>query len=158
MFVRICSWKNVKRHSSNATIMDVDVASRKAFEEAARQVEAVEAKPTLKQQAKPEGKSGRGYYVNNKRRTADHTDEPQIVAAVTTGPGPKRARSTKDLLHITCYTCNRPGHYKSQCGSAGAGIGKLAGGGQAQEGRGCGARISQKASKRAGDGKKKSRR
>ncbi len=94
---------------------NVNVASRKIVEEIARQMKAMKTKSHLKN--KSDHKQSKEQFVNNKRLRNDHQNEIQLMTIVTTDSNQKKIRSTKNLFHIICYTCDKSRHYKSQCRS-----------------------------------------
>jgi hypothetical protein len=96
---------------------NVDVASRKIVEEAARQMKAMKTKSHLKSQNKSDHKQRKEQYVNNKRSKNDQQNEIQLMTTVTANSNQKKIRSTKNLFHIICYICDKSRHYKSQCRS-----------------------------------------
>jgi hypothetical protein len=96
---------------------NVDVASRKIVKKTARQMKAIEMKPHLKSQNRSKSKQNREFHANNKRLRNENSDEIQLVTAVIADSNQKKIRSTKNLFHIICYTCDKPRHYKSQCRS-----------------------------------------
>ncbi len=95
---------------------NVNVASRKIVEETARQMKAVKTKSHLKI-LKSDHKQNKEQFANNKRSKNDHQNEIQLMTIVTADSNQKKIRSTKNLFHIICYTCDKSRHYKSQCRS-----------------------------------------
>jgi hypothetical protein len=96
---------------------NVDVASRKIVKKTVRQMKAIEMKFHLKSQNKSKSKQNREFHANNKRLRNENSDETQLMTAVTADSNQKKIRSTKNLSHIICYTCDKSRHYKSQCRS-----------------------------------------
>jgi hypothetical protein len=96
---------------------NVNVASRKIVKEAARQMKAMKTKSHLKSQNKSDHKQKKKQFVNNKRSKNDHQNEIQLMTIVIASSDQKKTRSTKNLFHIICYTCDKSRHYKSQCRS-----------------------------------------
>jgi hypothetical protein len=94
---------------------NVNVASRKTVKEIVRQMKAVKTKFHLKN--KSDHKQSKKQFVNNKRLRNDHQNETQLMTIVTADSNQKKIRSTKNLFHIICYTCDKSRHYKSQCRS-----------------------------------------
>ncbi len=94
---------------------NVNVASRKTVEEIVRQMKAMKTKFHLKN--KSDHKQSKEQFANNKRLKNDHRNETQLMTIVTTDSNQKKTRSTKNLFHIICYTCDKSRHYKSQCRS-----------------------------------------
>jgi hypothetical protein len=96
---------------------NVNVANRKIVEETVRQMKAVKTKSHLKTQNKFDHKQNKEQFVNHKRLRNDHQNEIQLMTIVTADLNQKKTRSTKNLFHIICYTCDKSRHYKSQCRS-----------------------------------------
>jgi hypothetical protein len=94
---------------------NVNVASRKIVKKIVRQMKAVKTKSHFKN--KSDYKQNKKQFVNNKRLKNDHQNEIQLMTIVTTDSNQKKIRSTKNLFHIICYTCDKSRHYKSQCRS-----------------------------------------
>ncbi len=94
---------------------NVNVASRKIVKETVRQMKAVKTKFHFKN--KSDHKQNKEQFVNNKRFRNDHQNEIQLMTIVTTDSNQKKIRSTKNLFHIICYTCDKSRHYKFQCRS-----------------------------------------
>jgi hypothetical protein len=94
---------------------NVDVASRKTVEETVRQMKTMKTKSYLKN--KSDHKQSKKQFANNKRLRNDHQNEIQLMTIVTIDSNQKKTRSTKNLFHIICYTCDKSRHYKSQCRS-----------------------------------------
>ncbi len=94
---------------------NVNVASRKIVKETARQMKAMKTKSHFKN--KSDHKQSKEQFVNNKRFRNDHQNEIQLMTIVTVDSNQKKIRSTKNLSHIICYTCDKSRHYKSQCRS-----------------------------------------
>jgi hypothetical protein len=90
---------------------NVDVANRKTVKEIARQMKAVKTKSHFKN--KSDHKQNKEQFVNNKRLRNDHQNEIQLMIIVTADSNQKKTRSTKNLSHIICYTCDKSKHYKS---------------------------------------------
>jgi hypothetical protein len=78
-------------------------------------MKAVKTKSHFKN--KSDHKQSKKQFVNNKRLRNDHQNETQLMTIVTTDSNQKKIRSTKNLSHIICYTCDKSRHYKSQCRS-----------------------------------------
>jgi hypothetical protein len=64
---------------------------------------------------KSDHKQSKKQFVNNKRFKNDHQNEIQLMTIVIVDSNQKKTRSTKNLSHIICYTCDKSKHYKSQC-------------------------------------------
>ncbi len=96
---------------------NVDVASRKIVDETVRQMKAVKTKSQFKLQNKSDHKQSKEQFANNKRSRNDQQNETQLMIIVTANSNQKKTRSTKNLSHIICYTCDKSRHYKSQCRS-----------------------------------------
>jgi hypothetical protein len=94
---------------------NVDVASRKIVKETVRQMKAMKTKFHFKN--KFDHKQNKEQFINNKRLRNDHQNETQLMIIVTVDSNQKKIRSTKNLFHIICYTCDKSRHYKSQCRS-----------------------------------------
>jgi hypothetical protein len=94
---------------------NVNVANRKTVKETVRQMKAVKTKSHFKN--KSDHKQSKEQFVNNKRFRNDHQNETQLMTIVTADSNQKKTRSTKNLFHIICYTCDKSKHYKSQCRS-----------------------------------------
>ncbi len=95
---------------------NVNVASRKIVKKIARQMKAVKTKSHLKI-LKSDHKQNKKQFANNKRFRNDHQNEIQLMTIVIVNSNQKKTRSTKNLFHIICYTCDKSRHYKSQCRS-----------------------------------------
>jgi DNA-directed RNA polymerase beta subunit len=93
---------------------NVNVASRKIVEETVRQIKTMKTKSHFKS-LKSDHKQNKKQFANNKRFRNDHQDEIQLMTIVTADSNQKKTRSTKNLFHIICYTCDKSKHYKSQC-------------------------------------------
>jgi hypothetical protein len=93
---------------------NVNVANRKIVEETARQMKAVKTKSHFKI-LKSDHKQSKEQFANNKRLRNDHQKKIQLMTTVTADSNQKKIRSTKNLFHIICYTCDKSKHYKSQC-------------------------------------------
>jgi hypothetical protein len=96
---------------------NVNVASRKIVKEIVRQMKAVKTKSHLQTLNKSDHKQSKEQFANNKRLRNDHQNEIQLMTIVTADSNQKKIRSTKNLSHIICYTCDKSKHYKSQCRS-----------------------------------------
>jgi hypothetical protein len=96
---------------------NVNVANRKIVKKTARQMKAIEMKSHLKSQNKSKSKQSRKFHANNKRLRNENSDDMQLMTVVIADSKQKKARSTKNLSHIICYTCDKAEHYKSQCRS-----------------------------------------
>ncbi len=96
---------------------NVNVANRKIVKKAVRQMKAVKTKSHLKSQNKSDHKQKKKQFVNNKRFKNDHQNEIQLMTIVIANSDQKKIRSTKNLFHIICYTCDKSRHYKFQCRS-----------------------------------------
>jgi GTPase involved in cell partitioning and DNA repair len=96
---------------------NVNVASRKIVEEIVRQMKTMKTKSQFKTQNKFDYKQSKEQFVNNKRLKNDHQNEIQLMTIITIDSNQKKIRSTKNLFHIICYTCDKSRHYKSQCRS-----------------------------------------
>jgi hypothetical protein len=96
---------------------NVNVANRKIVKKAARQMKVVKTKSHFKSQNKSDHKQKKEQSVNNKRFKNDHQNETQLMTIVIANLDQKKIRSTKNLSHIICYTCDKSKHYKSQCRS-----------------------------------------
>jgi Na+-transporting methylmalonyl-CoA/oxaloacetate decarboxylase gamma subunit len=96
---------------------NVNVASRKIVEKTVRQMKAMKTKSHFKFQNKFDHKQRKEQSANNKRFKNDHQNETQLMTVVTANLDQKKTRSTKNLSHIICYTCDKSRHYKSQCRS-----------------------------------------
>jgi hypothetical protein len=94
---------------------NVNVASRKTVKETVRQMKTMKTKSHFKN--KSDHKQNKEQFVNNKRLRNDHQNEIQLMKIVTTDSNQKKIRSTKNLFHIICYTCDKSRHYKFQCHS-----------------------------------------
>ncbi len=94
---------------------NVNVANRKTVEETARQMKTMKTKFHFKN--KFDHKQSKEQFVNNKRLRNNHQNEIQLMTIVTADSNQKKIRSTKNLSHIICYTCDKSRHYKSQCRS-----------------------------------------
>jgi hypothetical protein len=93
---------------------NVNVANRKIVKKTVRQMKAVKTKFHLKI-LKSDHKQNKEQFANNKRLKNDHQNEIQLMTIVTADSNQKKTRSTKNLSHIICYTCDKSRHYKSQC-------------------------------------------
>jgi hypothetical protein len=93
---------------------NVNVANRKIVKKITQQIKAIETKFHLKI-LKSDHKQSKEQFVNNKRFRNDHQNEIQLMTIVIADSNQKKIRSTKDLFHIICYTCDKSRHYKSQC-------------------------------------------
>jgi hypothetical protein len=78
-------------------------------------MKAVKTKSHFKSQNKSDHKQKKDQFVNNKRFKNDHQNEIQLMTIVIANSNQKKIRSTKNLFHIICYTCDKSRHYKSQC-------------------------------------------
>jgi hypothetical protein len=94
---------------------NVNLASRKTVEETARQMKTMKTKSHFKN--KFDHKQNKEQFVNNKRLRNNHQNETQLMTIVTVDSNQKKIRSTKNLFHIICYTCDKSRQYKSQCRS-----------------------------------------
>jgi hypothetical protein len=93
---------------------NVNVANRKIVEEIARQMKTMKTNSHLKI-LKSDHKQSKKQFANNKRFKNDHQNEIQLMTIVIADSNQKKIRSTKNLSHIICYTCDKSRHYKSQC-------------------------------------------
>jgi hypothetical protein len=93
---------------------NVNVANRKIVEETVRQMKAMKTKSHLKN-LKSDHKQSKEQFANNKRFRNDHQNEIQLMTTVIVDSNQKKTRSTKNLFHIICYTCDKSRHYKFQC-------------------------------------------
>ncbi len=66
-------------------------------------------------QNKFDHKQNKEQFVNKKRFKNDHQNENQLMIIVIVDFDQKKTRSTKNLFHIICYTCDKSRHYKFQC-------------------------------------------
>jgi hypothetical protein len=95
---------------------NVNVANRKIVKQIARQIKAMKTKSYFKN-LKSDHKQNKEQFANNKRFKNDHQNETQLMIIVIADSNQKKIRSTKNLFHIICYTCDKSRHYKSQCRS-----------------------------------------
>jgi hypothetical protein len=93
---------------------NVNMSNRKIVKKTTRQIKVVETKFFQKQQTKQKDKFNKRNYVNKRLKT-NIANEFQMITIIITSSNQKRARSIKNLSHITCYACNKIDHYKSQC-------------------------------------------
>jgi hypothetical protein len=95
---------------------NADVASRKIVEKIVRQMKIMKTKFHFKI-LKFDHKQNKEQFANNKRFRNDHQNEIQLMTTVIADSNQKKTRSTKNLFHIICYTCDKSRHYKFQCRS-----------------------------------------
>jgi hypothetical protein len=96
---------------------NVNVANRKIVKKVVRQMKAMKTKSHFKSQNKFDHKQRKEQSVNNKSFKNNHQNEIQLMTIVITSSDQKKIRSTKNLFHIICYTCDKSRHYKFQCRS-----------------------------------------
>ena len=98
----------------------IDTTGRRAVEEAARQIEATEARFFyLSIGLKP--REDKPHNSHSERRRYDHaatSSRNEIVVAVSRPPRKpvekiKNREPPQDLFEITCYNCQQTGHYRS---------------------------------------------
>jgi hypothetical protein len=90
---------------------NVNVASRKIVKETVRQIKTMKTKSHFKI-LKSDHKQNKKQFVNNKRFKNDHQNEIQVMTIIIADSNQKKIRSTKNLSHIICYTCDKSKHYK----------------------------------------------
>jgi hypothetical protein len=96
---------------------NVNVANRKIVKKIVRQMKTMKTKSHFKSQNKFDHKQKKKQFVNNKRFKNDHQNETQLIIIIIANSDQKKIRSTKNLSHIICYTCDKSRHYKFQCRS-----------------------------------------
>ncbi len=94
---------------------NVNVANRKIVKKVVRQMKTMKTKSHLKIQNKSNHKQNQKQFVNNKRFKNDYQNEIQLIIIVIIDFNQKKTRSTKNLFHIICYTCDKSRYYKFQC-------------------------------------------
>jgi hypothetical protein len=91
---------------------NVNVANRKIVEKTVRQMKTMKTKSHFKI-LKSDHKQNKKQFANNKRFKNDNQNEIQLMTIVIIDSNQKKTRSTKNLFHIICYTCDKSRHYKS---------------------------------------------